>query len=113
MCLDMAGQYETDFTIYFVGGAGGANSVYRMPVTTPYTATVSTAWRGLCRVFFALSHPRLACSTGHRYWHVSKRLPRRVPHSAHHAVAHAHANTHAQRVCDAYSDADEDADEIC
>lgn len=45
VCLDIAAQYELYYTIYFVGGAAGANSVYRMPASSPYTATVSLRMR--------------------------------------------------------------------
>ena len=43
-CLDVAAQYEQPggYTLYFVGGMGGGNGVYRMPtdVAPPFVATV-------------------------------------------------------------------------
>ena len=37
MCIDIAGQLESVFTVYFVGTN---NKVYRVPSKSPYTVTL-------------------------------------------------------------------------
>jgi hypothetical protein len=52
VCVDIAGQYEgamlTQFTLYFVAGSTGGNSVYRMSADSPYTTTVGKRMWGFC-----------------------------------------------------------------